>query len=178
MHRKGGTDDGLAAAFFCTASTTASGVRIVELSEDCAKSERDIADRSAQDGRVGAVIMGSQRQWCRTERGAILRCMRSNDGRWSAPWRQETERAGSALVPAPGRARTSRSRPQCASRSAGGFPRSPKIAVRHTMRRCGQSTRPHRDSSQSALSSVLQVGRRVQRAGGSGDVQDRVRAGV
>ena len=85
MHRKGGTDDGLAAAFFCTASTTASGVRIVELSEDCAKSERDIADRSAQDGRVGAVIMASQRQWCRTERGAILRRMRSNDGCWSAP---------------------------------------------------------------------------------------------
>ena len=92
MHRKGGTDDGLAAAFFCTASTTASGVRIVELSEDCAKSERDIADRSAQDGRVGAVIMASQRQWCRTERGAILRRMRSNDGCWSAPWGDRKQR--------------------------------------------------------------------------------------
>ena len=43
--------------------------------------------------------------------------------------------------------------------SAGGFPRSPKIVVRHTMRRCGHSTRPRRDSSQSAPSSVLQAGR-------------------
>ena len=43
--------------------------------------------------------------------------------------------------------------------SAGGFPRSPKIVVRHTVRRCGHSTRPRRDSSQSAPSSVLQVGR-------------------